>query len=83
VPFIVALLAVLGGAYFWLMGLINECGGPRLALDRLVRRLMRMRAAAAFEPLMAVLRDVAPGAGGLNDRQHETLEVIARHFQLS
>ena len=64
----------------WLM---NECGGPQPALDRLARRLMRMRGAAAFERLMAVLGDVASNVGGLNDRQRDTLEVIARHFRLS
>ena len=63
----------------WLM---NECGGPQPALDRLARRLMRMQGAAALEPLMAVLKDVAAGGGGLNDRQRDALDVIARHFKL-
>jgi len=62
--------------------LLNECGGPQPALDRFARRLMRMRGAAALEPLMAVLGDVAAEAGGLNDRQRDALDVIARHFKL-
>ena len=63
----------------WLM---NECGGPQPALDRFARRLVRMQGAPALEPLMAVLGDVASGAGGLNDRQRDALDVIARHFKL-
>jgi len=55
--------------------LLNECGGPQPALDRFARRLMRMRGAA-------VLGNVAAEAGGLNDRQRDALDVIARHFKL-
>jgi hypothetical protein len=62
--------------------LVNECGGAQPGLDRLARRLVRMRGAYALEPLMAVLKDVA-SRGGLNDRQRDALDGVARSFKLA
>lgn len=63
--------------------LVNECGGPQPALDRLAKRLMKLKGVAALEPLLAVLRDVAAGPGGLTERQREALDAIARRFRLA
>jgi hypothetical protein len=62
--------------------LINESGGAQPGLDRLSRRLRKMNGPAALEPLMAVLNDTASASGGLNDRQRDALDGIARAFRL-
>jgi hypothetical protein len=61
--------------------LVSESQGPQMAVPRLARRLAKLDRQHSFEPLMAVLRDVAAAKGGAtNDRQREALEDIARAF---
>lgn len=65
----------------WLVG---ECGGPQPAIDRLARRLWRMKAMDAFEPLILVWKDVmAGGDGSWSPRQKEALEAIKRVFRVT
>ena len=62
----------------WLVG---ECNGAEPAVTRLARRLAKLDRKGAFEPAMAVLRDVAAaGSGTLSRRQKEALDEIARAF---
>lgn len=65
--------------------LVNECGGAQQGLERLTRRLHKMKGAETFQPLMAVLRDVAASSrdGQVSNRQREALEEIARLFRIS
>ena len=65
----------------WLVG---ECGGADAALKRFSRRLVKMKDAAALQPLMEVVKDVAASGrdGALTARQKEALEEIARTFRL-
>lgn len=66
----------------WLM---NESGGAQQGLERLTRRLHKMKGAQAFQPLMSVLRDVAASSrdGAISARQREALDQIARLFRIS
>ncbi|WP_095589964.1 hypothetical protein [Actibacterium ureilyticum] len=62
--------------------LINECGGASAALTRLSKRLSKLDR-NSFEPLMAVMKDVAAHAGGdLTDLQRDALAEIARVFRI-
>jgi len=64
--------------------LITESGGPQSGFDRLTRRLFKLKGAAGFAPLMAVLQDVATaGRGPLTDRQREALDAVQRVFRLT
>ena len=64
--------------------LITESGGPVTGIDRLGRRLWRLKGAAAFQPLMAVLHDIAAvGGGTMSLRQKEALEALAVVFRLT
>ena len=64
--------------------LIGECGGPQPGIDRLARRLWKMKAMAAFEPLILVLKDVmAAGDGSWSTRQQEALEAVKRVFRIT
>ena len=65
--------------------LVNECGGAQQGLERLTRRLHKMKGAQSFQPLMAVLRDVAVAGrdGQVSTRQREALDEIARLFRIS
>lgn len=65
--------------------LITECGGAQPGLARLTRRLYRLRGADSFQPLMAVLKDVAASArdSSVSNRQREALEEIARLYRIS
>ncbi|MGB5559489.1 MAG: hypothetical protein WBN04_15940 [Paracoccaceae bacterium] len=64
--------------------LVNESNGPEPAIARLSRRLAKLDRAASFEPLMAVLKDVAlAGTGETSPRQKDALAEIARHFRIS
>jgi hypothetical protein len=65
--------------------LVAESGGARQGLERLTRRLYKLRGAQSFQPLMAVLKDVASAGrdGTLSARQREALEEIARLFRVS
>ncbi len=54
------------------------------ALTRLTRRLFRMKGADSFEPLMAVLKDVAAtGRGAVSDRHREALAEIAALYRIT
>lgn len=65
--------------------LVAECGGAQAGLARLVRRLYKMRGADSFQPLMAVLKDVAAAARdqSVSTRQREALDDIARLYRIS
>lgn len=61
--------------------LVNECHGAQPAISRLTRRLARLDA-AGFQPLLSVLNDVAQGAGGMSEKQRESLDEIGRLMKL-
>jgi hypothetical protein len=65
--------------------LVAESGGALHGLDRLTRRLHKLRGSQSFQPLMAVLKDVASAGrdGSLSTRQSEALEEIARLYRIS
>ena len=65
--------------------LVTESGGAQQGLERLTRRLHKMRGMQSFQPLMAVLKDVANAGrdGSLSTRQSEALQEIARLFRVS
>ena len=64
--------------------LITECGGPGPGIDRLGRRLWKLRGAAGFQPMMDVMKDVADaGDGTTSARQSEALDTLARTFRLN
>ena len=65
----------------WLVG---ECGGPQPGLSRMARRLYKMRGADSFQPLMAVLRDVAAAGrdGSVSARQSDALAEIASLYRI-
>ena len=64
--------------------LIGECGGPQPGIDRLARRLWKLNAMTAFQPLMAVLKDiVSAGDTAISPRQKEALDGIARVFRIT
>jgi len=65
--------------------LVSESGGAQQGLERLTRRLYKMRGADSFQPLMSVLRDIAAAGrdGAVSTRQREALEEIARLYRVS
>lgn len=64
----------------WLVG---QCNGAQPAVERLAKRLYQIGGAAALEPVIAVLKDVAvAGGGALSPRQKDALEDIARHLRV-
>lgn len=64
--------------------LITECGGPVQGMDRLSRRLWKLRGAEGFAPLMSVIRDVATsGATDTAPRQKAALDALARAFRVA
>jgi hypothetical protein len=65
--------------------LVNESGGAQPGLDRLTKRLYKLKGAQSFQPLMSVLKDVAAASrdGSVSTRQREALEAIARLFRIS
>ena len=64
--------------------LIGECGGPQPGIDRLARRLWKLDAMAGFQPLMAVLKDIAAaGDSAISPRQKEALDGIAKVFRVT
>lgn len=65
--------------------LVAESGGAQQGLERLTRRLHKLKGAQSFQPLMSVLRDVATASrdGVVSSRQSEALEEIARLFRIS
>ncbi|MFD1795843.1 hypothetical protein ACFSC1_07575 [Paracoccus aurantiacus] len=62
----------------WLM---NECQGPQPAITRITKRLAKLDH-AAFQTLLPVLSEVGGRRGGLNDKQREALDDIARILKL-
>ncbi|WP_435259412.1 hypothetical protein ACSBLW_06475 [Thioclava sp. FR2] len=64
--------------------LVTESGGAAGGLERLTRRLYKLRGAEGLQPLMEVLGDVAKASrdGQLSDRQREALADITRVFRL-
>lgn len=64
--------------------LITECGGPGPGMDRLGRRLWKLRGLAGFPTLMAVLKDVSEAGGVASSRkQTDALDGLARQFRVS
>lgn len=65
--------------------LITECGGAQPGLARVTRRLFKMRGADSFQPLMAVLKDVAAAGrdGAITSRQSEALAEIAALYRIT
>jgi hypothetical protein len=64
--------------------LVTESGGAGPGLERLTRRLYKLRGRETFDPLMAVLKDVAAGGrdGALSTRQREALDEIAILYRI-
>ncbi|MCU0827286.1 MAG: hypothetical protein MUE52_07730 [Tabrizicola sp.] len=65
--------------------LVTESGGAIQGLERMTRRLYKLRGAQSFGPLMAVLKDVAAGGreGKVSTRQSEALHEIAALYRIS
>lgn len=65
--------------------LVTESGGARPGLERLSRRLHKLRGAESFQPLMPVLRDVVAAGrdGAVSERQREALDEIARLYRVT
>lgn len=65
--------------------LVSESGGATQGLERLTRRLYKMRGMDSFQSLMAVLKDVAAaGRGGaVSPRQTEALGEIATLYRIN
>jgi hypothetical protein len=65
--------------------LVAESGGAQQGLERLTRRLYKLRGNQTFQPLMAVLKDVAAAGrdGAVSARQREALEEIAVLFRIN
>lgn len=61
--------------------LIGECQGPQPAITRLTKRLGKLDQ-GAFQQLLPVLNQVGSHGGGLNIRQREALDEIARILKL-
>jgi hypothetical protein len=65
----------------WLVG---ECGGPMPGMDRLTRRLWKLKGAEAFEPLMQVLKGISEAGGNATSgRQQDALAAIAQSFGIA
>ena len=66
----------------WLVG---ECGGPQPGLSRMARRLYKLRGVNSFQPLMAVLKDVAAAGrdGAVSPRQSDALTEIASLYRIN
>jgi hypothetical protein len=64
--------------------LVTESGGPLPGLERLVRRLFKLRGADSFQPLMSVLKDIAVAGrdGAVSVRQSEALTEIAQLYRI-
>lgn len=65
--------------------LVSESGGAQPGLDRLTRRLYKLKGAQSLQPLLSVLKDVAAAGrdGTMSTRQREALDQIARLFRIS
>jgi hypothetical protein len=65
--------------------LVTESGGAQQGLERLSRRLYKMRGMESFQTLMAVLKDVAATArdGKVSARQTDALAEIATLYRIN
>lgn len=65
--------------------LVSECGGAQPGFARLTRRLYKLRGAESFQPLMAVLKEVAASGrdGAVSTRQGEALAEIASLYRIN
>lgn len=65
--------------------LVNESGGAQPGLDRLTKRLYKLKGVQGLQPLLSVLKDVAAAGrdGAMSTRQREALDQIARLFRIS
>lgn len=65
--------------------LVSESGGAQGGLDRLTRRLYKLRGADSFGPLMAVLKDIAAASrdGSVSERQKAALAEIATLYRVT
>ncbi len=64
--------------------LITESGGPAQGVDRLARRLWKLRANPGFQPLMSVLKDVSDlGGVATSQKQKDALDAVARAFRVN
>lgn len=65
--------------------LVSESGGAQQGLERLTRRLLKLKGAPSLQPLRSVLKDVAAAGrdGAMSTRQREALDQIARLFRLT
>jgi hypothetical protein len=64
--------------------LVNECHGPIPAFDRLSKRLHKLKGAQSFDPLMAILNDVAKsGRSGLTAQQKDALTDLTRVYRIT
>lgn len=63
---------------------VSECGGAEPAINRLVRKLLKLQGRDGFQPLLEVVNaTVSAGSGGLNDKQRRALEEIKRAFRVT
>ena len=64
--------------------LISECGGPGPGMDRVSRRLWKLKGADSFAILMAVIKDVAASGGvSTSPAQKDALDTIARIYRVT
>lgn len=64
--------------------LVTECGGAQAGLTRLTRRVFKLKRTSSFEPLLAVVKDVAAtGHGSVSQRQREALSEIAALYRIT
>jgi hypothetical protein len=64
--------------------LVTESAGAGPGLTRLTRRLYKMKGMQSFEPLMAVLKDVAASArNGMSEKQGDAIAEIGRLYRVS
>jgi hypothetical protein len=65
----------------WLM---TESAGPVSGFTRLTKRLYKLKGAASFDPLMAVLGDVAKsGRSNISAKQKDALDEITRLYRIT
>jgi hypothetical protein len=64
--------------------LVTESAGPVSGFTRLTKRLYKLKGGASFDPLMAVLNDVAKsGRHGVSEKQKDALDDITRLYRIT
>ncbi len=64
--------------------LITECGGPGPGIDRVTRRLWKLKGAGSFGALTTVLKDVADSGGvATSAKQKDALDAVARVYRVT